>query len=63
MNKNGGTGTRLSFGIYNVDERIKLFFGNEYGLVLESKEGAGTAVRIEIPARSFGEDHQGNGAG
>jgi len=61
MKKNSGEKTRLSFGIYNVDERIKLFFGNEYGLVLESKAGAGTAVRIEIPARSLGKDYNESG--
>jgi two-component system sensor histidine kinase YesM len=37
-------------GVHNVDERIKLYFGNSYGLEYESKEDFGTVVRIKLPA-------------
>ncbi|HOV37855.1 MAG TPA: sensor histidine kinase [Spirochaetales bacterium] len=37
-------------GVHNVDERIKLYFGNCYGLEYESKEDFGTVVRIRLPA-------------
>jgi len=37
-------------GVHNVDERIKLYFGPDYGLVYESKEDVGTTVRIQLPA-------------
>lgn len=37
-------------GIHNVDERIKLYFGKEYGIDFFSKEGEGTEVRIRLPA-------------
>jgi two-component system sensor histidine kinase YesM len=37
-------------GIRNVDERIKLYFGNEYGLEFESREDEGTTVFIHLPA-------------
>lgn len=37
-------------GIKNIDERIKLFFGEEYGLRIESFPGEGTKILINIPA-------------
>lgn len=37
------------FGLCNVAERIKLYYGNEYGLTIESKENAGTTVTIILP--------------
>jgi two-component system sensor histidine kinase YesM len=39
------------FGVRNVDERIKIFYGNDFGLSYESIEGEGTTVFIKIPAR------------
>jgi two-component system sensor histidine kinase YesM len=39
-------------GIRNVDERIKLYFGGEYGLEFESREDEGTKVFIHLPAIS-----------
>lgn len=36
--------------LYNVQQRIKMYFGNEYGLSIYSKEGAYTKVVIQIPA-------------
>jgi two-component system sensor histidine kinase YesM len=38
-------------GIKNVDQRIKLIFGNSYGLVLNSLEGKWFRVDILIPCR------------
>lgn len=37
-------------GIYNIDERIKLNFGMEYGLKLYRREGGGTRIEVWIPA-------------
>jgi len=37
-------------GVRNVDERIKLYFGDEYGLMYESAEDEGTTVRVRLPA-------------
>lgn len=37
-------------GVRNVDERIKLYFGKEYGLDFESAEDRGTTVRVRLPA-------------
>ncbi len=36
-------------GLCNVDHRIKLYYGVEYGLSVESKIGEGTRVTIKIP--------------
>ena len=36
-------------GMHNVNNRIKLYYGNEYGLHIESIEGKGTIVTIQIP--------------
>jgi len=38
-------------GISNVNDRIRLRFGPEYGIELRSKVGSGTSVRIVMPAR------------
>lgn len=40
------------FGAYNVHERIRLKFGEEYGLTYTSTVGEGTTVTVRLP-RSF----------
>ncbi len=37
------------YGLYNVNERIRLNFGEQYGLHIESLEHEGTVVTIELP--------------
>lgn len=37
------------YGLYNVNERIRLNFGEEYGIHIESNYGEGTVVRIQLP--------------
>lgn len=44
-----GKSQSKSIGLINVNERIKLHFGNEYGLDIESQEGEGTEVTATIP--------------
>ena len=39
------------YGLYNVGERIRLNFGEEYGLNIESTEGEGTCVTVHLPKR------------
>lgn len=39
----------MSIGLKNIHRRIQLFFGNEYGLEIESSESIGTTVRIRLP--------------
>ncbi len=51
----GGPGTAYQgvkmggIGLRNVHQRIRLFYGEEYGLCLESGEGAYTSVVLTIP--------------
>jgi two-component system sensor histidine kinase YesM len=44
------------YGIYNVNERLKLYYGDAYGLTLESKEKEWTKVTIVIPEQMPGGD-------
>ncbi|MNL48818.1 sensory histidine kinase DcuS [compost metagenome] len=39
-----------SFGLYNVNERIRYFAGNRYGLSIETEPGKGTVVMVRIKA-------------
>lgn len=41
-------------GIYNVQKRLQLYYGNEYGIVYESKPGEGTIATITIPGQQEG---------
>ena len=38
-----------SIGLKNINSRIKLYYGEKYGISIESIEGAGTKVTIQIP--------------
>ena len=40
----------MGIGVNNVDSRIKMYFGREYGVTVRSEEGLGTTVIMEIPA-------------
>lgn len=37
-------------GVRNVNERIKLYFGEQYGLIIESEPDEGTCILIHLPA-------------
>jgi len=41
--------TIKGIGLYNVNKRILLNFGDQYGISLRSEEGIGTQVSIRIP--------------
>ncbi|MDF1567047.1 MAG: sensor histidine kinase [Spirochaetaceae bacterium] len=47
VQEKGNSGT----GVRNVHERIRLYFGPEYGLDYESRNGVGTTISIRIPAQ------------
>lgn len=42
--------TGKGFGLANVNERIRMNFGPEFGMKIESAPGAGTCVEVVIPA-------------
>ncbi len=41
----------FGIGIVNVNARLKLYYGNEYGLYIESEINKGTGAIVRIPAR------------
>ena len=41
-------------GLKNVNERLQLYYGTEYGLKYESKIGEGTTATVILPAREEG---------
>lgn len=46
-------------GVKNVHERIKLYYGKEYGLEIESELDIGTTVRIWLPIDKGDEEMEG----
>ncbi len=42
--------TEKGFGLANVNGRIHMYFGPEYGMKIQSQKGKGTTVEIVIPA-------------
>lgn len=47
---------KSGYGLYNVDQRIKLAYGTMYGLSFESRVGEGTCVTIRLPENREGEE-------
>jgi len=45
-----GSEQSTGFGLANVNKRIKLKYGNRYGLDIQSKKGEGTDIMVKIPA-------------
>lgn len=45
-----------SIGLYNINQRIKLCYGDAYGMQIKSREGMGTTVTLFLPAQNINED-------
>ncbi len=43
-----------SYGLHNVQERIRIFFGDEYGLSFRQRPNGGTIARITLPLDAEG---------
>ncbi|WP_258235123.1 cache domain-containing sensor histidine kinase [Paenibacillus agaridevorans] len=56
-------GNGSSYGLYNVNERIKLYAGEGYGLAISSRLGAGTTVSVRLRAEFADSRDSGNQGG
>ena len=43
-------------GLYNINNRVHLFYGSQYGLTLKSRPGMGTLVTLTIPLINLREE-------
>ena len=51
-------------GLINVNDRIKLYYGDLYGISVSSTEGVGTDIEIVLPLRDYnGETERSNNLG
>lgn len=50
--------TEKSIGLINVHQRIRLFYGEKYGIRISSELGKGSQIEITLPLRSFSENMQ-----
>lgn len=63
---NGENNAFTSIGLKNVHRRIRLFYGDAYGIEIHSVEGKGTVVTIRIPeirTKEEGLDDSGHSCG
>lgn len=42
-------GTAANIGLYNINQRIKLFYGEAYGMEIKSRPNEGTLVSLTLP--------------
>ena len=49
------SGKGSGIGVKNVNERIRLYFGENYGLDIFSEPDEGTTIQIRLPAVSYEE--------
>lgn len=47
--------TEHGYGVWNINERIRMTYGDNYGLKYSSESGEGTMVEIRIPAIKYQE--------
>src|SRR5690606_3962748 len=48
---NGAGEPDSGFGLLNVQRRLRLFYGEQYGIAIDSRENVGTMVEITIPVQ------------
>ncbi|EKQ50399.1 MULTISPECIES: histidine kinase [unclassified Clostridium] len=46
---NGKVDKRYGLGLKNVSDRIKLFYGKQYGVMIEAKDGCYTQIILKLP--------------
>ena len=50
--RTGYTRSEEHIGLYNTNKRLQLIYGEAYGIRIDSRQGKGTRVEIQIPSRS-----------
>jgi len=51
--ENDGSIRRDKMGLNNTNQRLKLIYGGQYGLIIHSEENEGTDIEIHIPKKSM----------
>ena len=46
-----------SIGLHNINARLKILYGKQYGIYIESKRGEGTRVHMTLPRNTEERDH------
>lgn len=49
------SGTKLGIALPNVNQRIKYYFGDEYGVDISSVIDIGTTIKVTLPLKEYGE--------
>ena len=49
--RHNDTSSGKSIGLTNVNKRIKMYHGEQYGLTIKTKEGEGTTITITLPRK------------
>lgn len=47
-----------SIGLKNVNARLKLYFGDKYGITIYSEPGQGTTIKMTLPSESFDKEEE-----
>lgn len=55
--ENDGSIRRDKMGLNNTNQRLKLIYGEQYGLIIHSKEKEGTDIEIHIPKKIMETDY------
>ncbi len=49
-----------SIGLYNIHQRIKLFYGEDYGIIIRAQEGSGTSIELRLPSDGLSAEQRKN---
>ncbi|MDL2259039.1 sensor histidine kinase, partial [Eubacteriales bacterium OttesenSCG-928-K08] len=45
-------------GLKNVHDRIMLYFGGQYGVLIQSEPDEGTCIRLHLPASQYNDGEE-----